>query len=209
MLRSSFDLDCVGAIGHSLGGYTTLTLAGAKINSERLRQQFPHKKIDLNISLPMQCQAKDLPQQELTDSRIKAAIAISPIASGIHGQESLSKISIPTAIISGSEDIIAPVVQEQVYPFSWLLAEDKYLAMMIPGDHFSASNAPRAKPADPTIVEEFVGKRLADGKPYIKAFAVAFIKAHVEEDAEYLSYLTAAYARDISDSEVDFNVNSC
>ena len=206
VLRGSFNFNRVGAIGHSLGGYTTLTLAGAKINSERLRQQCPHKKINLNISLLMQCQAKDLPQQELADSRIKAAIAISPISSGIHGQESLSEITIPTAIISGSEDIIAPVVQEQVYPFSWLSAENKYLAMMIPGDHFSASNAPRAKPADPTIVEEFVGKRLADGKPYIKAFVVAFIKAYVEEDSEYLSYLTASYARNLSDSEVDFNV---
>lgn len=73
----------------------------------------------------MQCRAKDLnPQRQLADSRIKGAIAISPIVSGIMGEESLSDISIPTAIISGSEDIIAPVVQEQVYPFTWLSAKD-------------------------------------------------------------------------------------
>ena len=201
------DLQRVGVIGHSLGGYTALTLAGAEINSKRLRQQCPHKKINLNMSLLLQCRAKKLvPQQQLADPRIKAAMAISPISSGIHGQESLSQISIPTAIFAGSEDIIAPVVQEQVYPFTWLSAKDKYLAMLIPGDHFAGSNLPRRKPAEPTVVEEFVGRRLGGGQPYVKAFAVAFIKAHLAGDSSYFPYLTAAYARDLSDSEVDFNV---
>ena len=207
MLKGMLDLDRVGAIGHSLGGYTTLALAGAEINVDRLQKQCPNKKINLNMSLLMQCRAKDLnPQQQLADPRIDAAIAISPISSGILGQESLSNISIPTAIVSGSEDIIAPVVQEQVYPFTWLSMPDKYLAMIIPGDHFLGRSLPRQKPADPTIIEEFVGKRLADGQPYIKAFAVAFIKAYVEKDSEYLSYLTASYAQDISTDELDFSV---
>ena len=207
MLKGRLDLDRVGAIGHSLGGYTTLALAGAEINANRLQKQCPNKKINLNMSLLMQCRAKDLTsQQQLSDPRIDAAIAISPISSGILGQESLSDISIPTAIMSGSEDIIAPVVQEQVYPFTWLSMQDKYLAMIIPGDHFSGSNLPRRKPANPSIIEEFVGKRLADGQPYIKAFAVAFVKAHVEKDSEYLSYLTASYAQDISSDELDFSL---
>ncbi len=61
-----------------MGGYTTLALAGAEINVERLRQQCPDKKINLNLSLLMQCRARKLvPQQKLADSRIKAAIAIS------------------------------------------------------------------------------------------------------------------------------------
>ena len=207
MLKGMLDLDRVGAIGHSLGGYTTLALAGAEINVDRLQKQCPNKKINLNMSLLMQCRAKDLnPQQQLADPRIDAAIAISPISSGILGQESLSNISIPTAIVSGSEDIIAPVVQEQVYPFTWLSMQDKYLATIVPGDHFSGSSLPRNKPADPGIIEEFVGKRLADGRPYIKAFAVAFIKVHVEQDSDYLSYLTASYARDISTDELEFSL---
>ena len=201
------NLEQVGVIGHSLGGYTTLALAGAELNVDRLRQHCPNKKINLNISLLMQCRAKDLtPQDQLADPRIKAAIAISPISSVILGKESLANISIPVAIMSGSEDIIAPVVQEQVYPFTWLSAPDKYLAMMIPGDHFSSSNLPRQKPTNPTIIEEFVGKRLADGKPYIKAFAVAFIKAHLEHNSEYRSYLTAAYGRNISNEQFNFSL---
>ena len=207
MLKGSLDLNKVGMVGHSLGGYTTLALAGAEINVDRLRQQCPKKKINLNISLLMQCRAKELvPERQLADPRIDAAIAISPISSAILGQESLTNISIPTAIVSGSEDIIAPVVQEQVYPFTWLSAKDKYLAMIIPGDHFSSSSLPRKKPANPTVVEEFIGKRLASGQSYIKAFAVAFVKAHVEQDSEYLSYLTASYAQEISNEELDFSI---
>jgi len=207
LLRGKLDLEKVGAIGHSLGGYTTLALAGAEINVDRLQAQCPSKKINLNISLLMQCRAKDLtPQPQLSDPRIDAAIAISPISSGILGEENLGNITIPTAIVSGSEDIIAPVVQEQVYPFTWLSMQDKYLATIVPGDHFSGSDLPRRKPENPSIIEEFVGKRLADGQPYIKAFAVAFIKTHVEQDSEYLSYLTASYARDISTEDIDFSV---
>ena len=78
--------------------------------------------------------------------------------------------------------------------------------MMIPGDHFSGSDLPRKKPADPTIIEEFVGKRLANGQPYIKAFSVAFVKAHIEQDSEYLPYLTASYANKISTPEIDFQI---
>ena len=239
ILRNTLNLNKVGAIGHSLGGYTTLALAGAQINSTRLRSSCPEKKINLNISLLMQCRAQYLTsQKQLADRRIKGVVAISPIASGIFGRENLQKISIPTAIMSGSEDIIAPVVQEQVYPFTWLPGKDKYLAMMIPADHFSSSSLPRKKrcsavlggafkgqtqvlptaprvspisdcikkPADPTIIEEFVGKRLASGQPYIKAFCVAFVKAHIEKDSEYLPYLSSSYARNISSSEIDFNV---
>ena len=208
MLKGTLDLERIGAIGHSLGGYTALTLAGAKINTNRLRQQCPDKKINLNMSLLMQCLAKDLtPKQELADPRIKAAIAISPIASKIHGPESLSNISIPTAIISGSEDIVAPVVQEQIYPFTWLSAKDKYLAMMIPGDHFSTTYTPHNRSSESTVIEKLVGGRRSNSsRPNVKAFAVAFIKAYIEQDPEYLSYLTASYAQDISSSEINFKI---
>lgn len=206
-LKGDLDLNKIGVIGHSLGGYTALALAGAEIDVARLRHQCPNKKIDLNMSLLMQCQAKDLvAQQKLADPRIKGVIAISPIASAILGEKSLSKIFIPTAIVSGNKDIIAPVVQEQVYPFTWLSAKDKYLAMMIPGDHFSISELPPKEPKNHTIIEEFVGKRMASGQSYIKAFAVAFVKAHIEQYAEYLPYLSASYAKDISSKQLDFDL---
>ena len=206
-LFQNLDLDRVGAIGHSLGGYTTLALAGAEINVERLRQQCPHKKIHLNISLLMQCRAKDLvPQKNLKDSRIKAAIAISPIASNILGEEGISQITIPTAIISGSEDSIAPVVQEQIYPFNWLKTKNKYLVMMTPGDHFSSSDLFSQQSANPTLIEQLFGKRMADGRPLVKAFVLAFVKTHIEENHDYSPYLDAAYARKLSNSESNFQI---
>ena len=56
------------------------------------------------------------------------------------------------------------------------------------------------------LIEEFIGKRLSNGQPYIKAFAVAFVKTHIEGDSKYLSYLTASYAKDISSPKIDFKV---
>lgn len=208
LLQGTVDLERVGVIGHSLGGYTALTLAGAEININRLRQYCPDKKINLNVSLLMQCLAKDLtPKQKLADPRIQAAIAISPISSKIHGPESVSNISIPTTIISSSEDIVAPVVQEQVYPFTWLSVKDKYLAMTTPGDHFSSNYIPDNKTTEPTIIDELIsGSHFNSGRSCIKAFSVAFIKVYVEQDPEYLSYLTASYAKNISSPEDDFKI---
>ena len=62
------------------------------------------------------------------------------------------------------------------------------------------------KPTNPTIIEEFVGNRLANGQPYIKAFSVAFVKAHIDRDSEYLPYLTASYANKISVLKIDFQI---
>ena len=206
-LFQNLDLNRIGAIGHSLGGYTTLALAGAKINVEGLRQQCPRKKIYLNISLLMQCRAKDLvPQKNLKDPRIKAAIAISPIASNILGEESVSQITIPTAIISGSKDSIAPVVQEQIYPFNWLRMNNKYLVMMTPGDHFSSSDPSSQQSASFTLIEQLVGKRIADDRPFVKAFALAFVKTYIAEEPDYLPYLNAAYARRLSNSKSNFQI---
>ena len=206
-LFQNLDLNRVGVVGHSLGGYTALTLAGAEINVERLRQQCPDKKIHLNISLLMQCRAKSLaPRKNLSDRRIKGAIAISPIASNILGEEGIGQITIPTAIISGSKDSIAPVVQEQIYPFSWLRMENKYLAMMTPGDHFSSSDSISQQPDNPILIEQLVGKSMVDDRPFVKAFVLAFVKTHIEEDPNYLPYLSASYARELSNSKSNLQI---
>ncbi|MGK7916889.1 MAG: alpha/beta hydrolase family protein [Prochloraceae cyanobacterium] len=121
------------------GGATALSLAGAEINTARLEEECEQENIDLNLSSVLQCRANSLPplNYNLRDPRIKAAIASNPIASSLFGPEGLSQIELPTLILAGSEDLISPVVQEQIHPFVWLKASPKYLALLVPGTHFS------------------------------------------------------------------------
>ncbi len=92
-------------------------------------------------------------QYNLSDPRIKAAIAIDPVVSSIFGQASLSQIKIPVMIVSGSSDTVAPALTEQIEPFTWLTTQNKYLALINGGTHFSTiAESPNATIPVPTQV---------------------------------------------------------
>ena len=137
----SIDVENVGMIGQSLGGYTTLALAGAEINWDSLDRDCPQLDSSWNLSWLIQCLALQIPtnvsEVELKDERIKAAIAINPLVSSIFGQESLGKIDIPIMLVSGSADPVTPALPEQITPFTWLTTPQKYLVLLKGGTHFS------------------------------------------------------------------------
>lgn len=136
--KGRFNMEQVGVIGQSFGGYTALALAGAEINFAQLRENCPVNQDTLNVSLLLQCLALNLPEFDynLSDSRVKAAVAINPVGSSVYGQEGLSKINIPLMIVAGTADTIAPAYPEQIIPFTWLTNANKYLVLMNGGTHF-------------------------------------------------------------------------
>ncbi|MDZ4870901.1 MAG: hypothetical protein CLLPBCKN_000289 [Chroococcidiopsis cubana SAG 39.79] len=81
----ALNLQQVGVVGHSYGGYTALALAGAKLNFDQLQQDCQNLDETFNLSLLLQCRTLELPrtQYNLRDKRIKAAIAINPIGSSL------------------------------------------------------------------------------------------------------------------------------
>ena len=137
--QGQLDLQRVGVIGQSFGGYTALALAGAGINFAQLENDCQLENQTWNLSLLLQCRARGLErnQYNFSDPRIKAAIAINPIVSSILGETNLSQIKIPVMIIAGSADTVAPALLEQIQPFTWLTSPNKYLVLMNNGTHFS------------------------------------------------------------------------
>ncbi|NEP01824.1 MAG: alpha/beta hydrolase [Symploca sp. SIO2E9] len=200
------NLEQVGILGNSFGGTTVLSLAGATINEARLRQECTEGRFSLNPSLLLQCRASYLPPKEydLREPRIKAAFAAYPVSSVLFGPEGMGSIEIPTLLMAGSNDIVmAPVIPEQIHPFVWLKAPEKYLALMIPGTHFSTSSD--------ELTQRFVPKLLRGpdpsiGRSYIKALSVAFFYTHLANRSEYLPYLSASYAQAISQDEMELKV---
>lgn len=196
--QGRFNLDQIGIIGQSFGGYTALALAGAKINFKQLKADCPALQNTLNISLLLQCLALNLPnaQYNLSDARIKAAIAINPVDSSIFGQASLSQIKIPVMIISGSSDTVAPALIEQIKPFTWLTTPNKYLILINGGTHFSTiAESPNATIPVPT---EAIGSSPALARRYVKDLSIPFFETYIAQQPSYLPYLSKDYVNKIS-----------
>ncbi|MEH2150671.1 alpha/beta hydrolase [Nostoc sp.] len=207
-LQGKLNFQQVGAIGQSFGGYTVLTLAGAKINFEQLRQDCNPNNSSFNLSLFLQCQATDLPPKnyEFKDDRIKAIIAINPIDSSVLGEGGVSQIKIPVMLVAGSQDIFAPPVSEQIRPFTWLSDSNKYLALIENATHFSAIAEPTPQNDVLPVPPALLGPDRAAVYSYLNALSVAFLETHLLNRLEYRSYLQPSYATFISKEPLNLSL---
>ncbi|TWH44062.1 alpha/beta hydrolase [Dulcicalothrix desertica] len=205
-LRGRLNLQQVGVVGQSFGGYTALALAGAKINFEQLNKDCPPLRSSLNVSQLLQCLAVRLPRTEynLSDSRVKAVIAINPVGSSILGQTGLSQINIPVMIVAGSADTVTPALPEQIQPFTWLTTPNKYLALINGGTHFStiAESPNNALP----IPQEAVGASPEVSRSYIESLSFPFFQTYVAQQPSYINYLNAGYAKVISQAQLPLSL---
>jgi predicted dienelactone hydrolase len=200
--KGLLNLKAVGVIGHSYGGYTALTLAGANFDRVSiLKNCNPNKS--LNLSVFLQCRANELLQKKvkiptLQDSRIKAVIAINPLNSIVLGKQGLSKIQVPVMLMGGSQDIITPAIPEQVIPFTWLQTKNKYLAIIDNATHFTTAEKLDSSEGVLPVPKELVGPDPAIAQTYVKSLSVAFFQTHLLNQQQYQPYLSAAYSQYIS-----------
>lgn len=208
-LTGKLNLQQVGAIGHSYGGYTALVLGGATIDFQQVRKLCGRNN-SLNLSSFLQCRAQELYQKipipTLTDSRIKAVMALNPLNSIVLGQSGLSKIQIPVMLMGGTQDIITPAVPEQVIPFTWLQTPVKYLALIENGTHFSTSEKLDNSPGVLPVPAALIGPDPALAQTYVKAFSVAFFQSHLLNQQQYRPFLTAGYSKYISKPPLNLNL---
>lgn len=190
----------VGAMGHSFGGYTVLSLAGAKINFDQLQQDCSPNISSFNLSLFLQCQVTELEVKDyaLQDDRIKAVLAINPVSSSIFGESEISQIRVPVMLVANSQDIATPIVSEQVRPFTWLTTPNKYLVLIENATHFSAiaqiDPENNVLPMPPALL----GPNPAPAYSYLRALNLAFWQTHLVNRPEYASYLRPSYAQYLS-----------
>lgn len=204
--RGQFDLQRVGIIGQSFGGYTALALAGAQINFAQLDKDCRLENDTWNISLLLQCRARglDRSQYNFTDPRIKAAIAINPISSSILGETSLSKIQIPVMVIAGSADTVAPALVEQIQPFTWLTSPNKYLVLMKNGTHFSTIDQSPQSIFRPS--PDLIGPEPALARRYLNGLSLAFMESYLNNQSKFRPYVEASYAQSISRDSLGLRV---
>ena len=198
----------VGVIGQSFGGYTALALAGAPINFSQLQKGCENLHNSLNLSLILQCRALELPRfpYDLHDQRIIAVIAINPIDSSIFGPASLSQIRVPVMLISGSADTVAPALAEQIVPFSWLTTPEKYLVVIQGGTHFSTIDETNASRYPLAIPSTIAGSNTEIARRYVEVLSVAFCQTYIAGAKQYLPYLSASYAQTISQAPLNLSL---
>ena len=208
-LQGKLNLQKVGIIGQSLGGYTAMAIAGAKVDWQHLQNECQKLKsseqINFNPALFWQCQAPKTspPTLNFKDKRIVAAIAVNPVTNPIFSKTRISRFELPLMMVTGDRDFFAPAVDEQLKPFSWLPKNDKYLVLVENSTHFSFIGEENNNKV------EFVTQtsdRDALARSYLKTLSVAFFKTYLAQQDEFDSYLTESYLKSISQQPLPINL---
>lgn len=202
--QGKLNLQRVGVIGQSLGGYTAMAIAGAKVDWQHLQQECQQLKspeqIHFNPSLFWQCQgtgkAVSPPNTDLQDQRIVAAIAVNPVTNPVFSKLALSQMKLPLMIITGDKDVFTPALEEQIEPFTWLRQNDKYLVLVENSTHFSFIEERESRERE--LPPQIVGTNPKIARPYLKVLGVAFFKTYLAKQTQFTPYLTEFYLKTIS-----------
>ncbi|MGK7898036.1 MAG: alpha/beta hydrolase family protein, partial [Xenococcus sp. (in: cyanobacteria)] len=209
-LKGKFNTTDVTFVGHSFGGYTGLALAGATLDLKGLRQ-FCQQVQPLGRSPAdwLQCAAAKLPyaEKKFKDNRIKRLVLFNPIVG--HLFDDLSTVTIPSLILSNSEDGITPIVSHQLQPFQQLGGE-KYLLLGMGATHMSVTDISNmdSAVAQSTLVRELMGKEAEPIRKGIKGISLAFISQFTLENDNYQSFMTNRYAQSLSSDSIQLTLTT-
>lgn len=197
-----FNTEDVTLIGHSLGGYTGLALAGATLDVRSL-QSFCQNIQPLGVSPAdwLQCAAVDLPEQvaDLSDDRIKQVMAMNPLVGKLFGEAGLSAVTVPTLILTSTQDSVTPPLNQQLVPFEQL-SGPKYLLAVIGGTHLSVGDPSNINQAltELPFISELRGEETAQLRQLLRGISLSFILQRSPEAEQYRPFLSAVYAQSFS-----------
>ena len=176
---SRVNSQAVGVLGQSLGGYTATALAGAELDWEHLLQGCAALNdpniVVLNPAVVWQCDApaQVVKRRSFRDPRVKAAVAVNPVTNPIFSPSSLQAIAAPVLMVSGTDDVFAPPVSQQLIPFSSITFPGSLLALQHNGTHLSFLNGTTELPAF------VVGPDQPLARQELQGMALRFFDRHV------------------------------
>jgi predicted dienelactone hydrolase len=211
--KGKLNTEQVTMIGHSLGGYTALTLAGAPLSLNHLREfcKDPNP-VALSPADLLQCNAADLKTQpdNLRDRRIAQTIILNPIIGRLFDANSLAQVQIPTLMLASTNDAITPAVSQQFIPFTQLQAPQKYLLTAIGATHLSVGDPDNLNRAitQSFFVQERSKVETESMRVLLQGISLSFVKQLTPERDRYRPYLSAAYAQSFSNAQVKLRFNA-
>jgi len=211
-LRGKLNTDQVTVIGHSLGGYTALALAGGELNLEELRE-FCQKRSPLERSPAdwFQCAATDLQDNnvQLRDRRVVQVMALNAVTGHLFGSTGLEGVEVPTLLLTGTDDAITPSLEHQLRAFDQL-SGSKYLMVAMGGTHLSVTDRSSLNDAvtSSTLVRELTDKEAEPLRRLFRGVSLAFIKQLTPEAQRYKPFLTPAYAQSLSTPSLSLRLST-
>lgn len=173
------DTAAVGVLGQSLGGYTVTALAGAPLDWPHLQQHCrvlsDPARVVLDPAVMWQCQDPDQVRRHtaLRDRRIRAAVAVNPVTNPIFSPRSMQQVAVPLMMISGTKDIFAPAVAQQLEPFSAISQPQRLLVLQDNGTHLSFLDGNSRLP------RFLLGKDRSLARQQLQGLARAFFDTHL------------------------------
>ncbi|MBD3883456.1 alpha/beta hydrolase [Phormidium tenue FACHB-886] len=212
VLKDKFNTDQVSIIGHSLGGYTALALAGAPLSLKSLRQfcNDPNP-VALSPADLLQCNAADLPDHtaNLRDPRIVQAVLLNPVIGRLFDETSLTKVTIPTLMLASTDDSITPAVSQQLLPFTKMKSK-KYLLTAIGATHLSVGDPTNLNRAltQSIFVRERSDSETEPLRVMLRGVSLAFIQQLTPEASRYAPFLAPSYTQSFSTSGLKLRLNA-
>jgi predicted dienelactone hydrolase len=210
-LRNRLNTEQVTLIGHSLGGYTGLALAGAPLDLRLLDKTCQQlNPVKLSPADWLQCAALDLPVKyaNLKDDRISQLIVTNPLTGLLFGEAGLSRVKVPTLMLASTRDSVTPMPAQQLGPFTQL-AGPKYLITAIGGSHLSVGD-PKKLNADLRHIPFMPELPTADTsnlRTFLQGLSLSFILQQTDTAEDYAGVLSADYAQAFSTPELPLGFN--
>jgi predicted dienelactone hydrolase len=210
-LTGKLNTQQVMVIGHSLGGYTALALAGGELNLDELRQFCSSGSVLDRVPADwLQCAATKLPEKTLNlrDRRVVQVMALNPAIGHIFGKSGLAKVDTPALILSSTEDALTPALSQQFQPFTQLPAP-KYLLTAIGSTHLSVSDPTyfSGGTVQSTLVKERRGPEVASLRKALQGISLAFVEQLTPAAKTYAPFLTPGYAQSLSTPSLPLRLN--
>ncbi|MBE7380372.1 MAG: alpha/beta hydrolase [Leptolyngbya sp. SIO1E4] len=198
-LRERINLEQVTLVGHSLGGYTGLVLAGGQLDPTTLANFCA--ELAIGSSSPadwLQCAATDveLPAGDLADSRITQLVVMNPLAGKIFGDAGLRHVKVPTLFLTSTSDGITSVSDQQLQPFNQL-SGPRALVAVIGGTHLSVGDPANINPAltqVPFMPERPEAETLRL-RQYLNGAVLSFVMQQTDMAKQYQPFLSSDYTR--------------
>ncbi len=204
------DTQNVAMLGHSFGGYTAMALGGATVDFNYLAKECDRLLNATNISLLLQCEALKLPQSsrgkmQLRDPRIKFVLVANPVTRSIFGPLGMQTLTTPTFIISGTEDLVTPLVLEQVEPFTWMKIDERYLLVAKGHRHVTdVQSFTRTFVPNFSSIVTSIDPKYEVMRSNSRAISTAAVLYHLTGKEQYKTFLTAAYASAVNETPYMF-----
>ncbi len=210
-LRGRLNTDQVTLIGHSLGGYTGLALAGAALDLRSLQSFCPDlSPVSFSPADWLQCAALDLPVKyaNLKDNRISQLIVTNPLTGLLFGEAGLSRVQVPTLMVASTHDSVTPMAKQQLGPFMQL-SGPKYLMTVLGGSHLSVGD-PDNLNADLhriPFMPEVPDNSTAAMRQFFQGISLSFIMQQTADSDAYAPMLSADYAQLFSTDDLSLRLS--